>query len=191
MLWVSCASHEQYAGSLDEEKTSTLVSAGRDRTGMRYTEYSVTWSFDPANAYSERHLLDQYLSILNACATPQSDVFAAELIYRELVGNALRHAPGTVEVELRWSEPYAILNVDDQWDLFPWSGEAPHNPLSDHGRGLYLVKSFARELRIKDWRGSGHKISAVLPVKRKSDIPNLFDFPNDASQASRDSAPSV
>jgi hypothetical protein len=148
---------------------------------MRFSDYSASWSFDPLNTYSAKQLCDQYLSILHACAKPASDFFAAELIYRELISNAMRHAPGTVSVELQWTEEYPILSVDDQWDLFLWSGGPPLNVMNEHGRGLYLVNFFARELRIKDSSGFGYKVSAVLPVERKADTADLFDFPQLAS----------
>jgi hypothetical protein len=147
------------------------------------------WSFDPANTYSERQLRDQYLSVLHACGKPGGDFFAAEVIYRELVINALRHAPGTINVELQWAEDYPVLSVDDQSDPFLWSGGLPVNILNEHGRGLYLVNFFARELRIKDSNGFGYKVSAVLPVERRADIPNLFDFP-DVPENSTSPAPS-
>lgn len=143
---------------------------------MRFIDYSATWSFDPLNKYTARQFCDRYLAILHACGDPAGDFFAAELIYRELISNALRHAPGTVHVELQWSESYPVLSVDDQWDLFLWSGGPPVNVLNQHGRGLYLVNFFARELRIKDSTGFGYKVSAVLPVERKPDIANPFDF---------------
>jgi hypothetical protein len=183
MTWQPCDLHAQYAEHLDEHKSLTLLSDWGDIAGMRFGEYSATWSFDPANTFSERQLRDQYLSILHACGKPASDFFAAELIYRELISNALRHAPGTVTVDLQWSECYPILSVDDQWDLFLWSGGPPLNVLNERGRGLYLVNFFARELRIKDSAGFGYKVSAVLPVERKAEITSLFEFPEVQQQA--------
>jgi anti-sigma regulatory factor (Ser/Thr protein kinase) len=170
--------HAGYTSVLSEAKTSTLLSAYGDPTGMRFGDHNVMWSFDPSNVYHARQLRDEYLSILYACGTAAGDFFAAELIYRELVTNALRYAPGKVTVELQWSEPYPVLSVHDQSDLFFWTGELPANTLKERGRGLYLVNSFARALQIKKSAGPGHKISAELPVERKCDLVNLFEFPD-------------
>jgi two-component sensor histidine kinase len=177
MHWSPCDAHAQFADLLDESKSQHLLAERGGDSGMRFSDYVVSWSFDPLNSYVERTLRDQYLSILNACGKPASDFFAAELIYRELISNALRHAPGTVNVELEWSQDHPVLSIDDQWDLFLWSGGPPVNVLNEHGRGLYLVNFFARELRIKDSGGFGYKVSAVLPVERKHDTIDLFHFP--------------
>jgi anti-sigma regulatory factor (Ser/Thr protein kinase) len=134
------------------------------------------WSFDPTNKYYAKQLRDEYVSILYACGTAASDFFAAEVIYGELIANAYRHAPGRVSVELHWFDPNPILHVHDQGKLFLWTGEMPADPLVERGRGLYLVKSLALGLRVKDYIGSGFKISAVLPVERKCDLADLFEF---------------
>jgi hypothetical protein len=178
MVWTACDVHAHYTEVLNEDRTSTLLSAWSESAGMRFGDHNARWSFDPSNAYCEKQFRDEYLSILHACGTIEGDFFAAELIYRELISNALRHAPGKVNVELQWSEPYPVLSVHDHSDLFSWTGDLPLNPLTERGRGLYLVNSFAWGLRIKDSVGQGYKVSAVLPVERKCDLANLFDFPN-------------
>ncbi len=178
MTWSSCDAHAHYTAVLNEEKTSTLLSSWKDLTGMRFGDHTAMWSFDPSNTYCARQFRDEYLSILYACGTPAGDFFAAELIYRELITNALQNAPGKVTVELQWFDAYPVLSVHDASDLFLWTGELPSNTLSERGRGLFLVNSFARELRIKDAVGQGYKISAVLPVERKRDLADLFDFPD-------------
>jgi hypothetical protein len=176
MDWNSCSAHVEYTAVLSEESTSAILSRWEELALMRFGDYTATWSFDPSNTYCEKQFRDQYLSILYACGTPAGDFFGAELIYRELISNSLHHAPGRVQVELQWSDPYPVLSVDDQWDLFFWSGKPPLNPFQERGRGLYLVKCFARELRIKDSPSRGYKIAAVLPVERKREITDLFDF---------------
>jgi hypothetical protein len=176
--------HAGYTSVLNEERASTLLLTLGDLTGMRFGDHNARWSFDPSNAYHARQLRDEYLSILYACGTAAGDFFAAELIYRELVTNALRYAPGLVTVELQWSEPYPVLSVHDGSGLFLWTGELPANTLTERGRGLYLVNSFARALQIKDSVGPGYKISAELPVERKCDLVNLFEFPDDAQYRS-------
>jgi hypothetical protein len=148
---------------------------------VKFDDHKATWSFDPANAYCARQLRDEYVSILYACATPASDFFAAELIYGEFISNAIRHAPGNVHVELQWSYRHPVLSVQDQQDLFLWAGDLPHDPLHEHGRGLYIVKSLALSLRIKGRLGAGYKVSAVLPVERRRDLADLFAFPDSTS----------
>jgi hypothetical protein len=177
MVWDACESHTHYTVILNEVRSATQLPTWNGSAGIRFSDHTATWSFDPSNPYCEKQFRAEYLSILHACGTAAGDFFAAELIYRELISNAFRHAPGKVDVELQWSEPYPVLSVHDRSDLFSWTGELPSNPLNERGRGLYLVNFLARELRIKGSVGEGYKISAVLPLERKRDLPNLFDFP--------------
>ena len=185
MVWDACSLHAHYTAVLDEERTSTLLSTVGDSFGMRFGDHAAMWAFDPSNTFCEKKFRAEYLSILHACGTVEGDFFAAELIYRELISNALQHAPGKVNVELEWSERHPVLSVHDHSGLFLWAGGLPLNLLNEHGRGLYLVKSLARELRIKTSGGDEYKISAVLPVERKSHLSNLFDFPEVATGIAR------
>lgn len=178
MIWTACDLHAHYTAILAEEPTSPTLSASSDSTQMRFFDQTALWSFDPSNPYCEKKFRTEYLSILHACGTVAGDYFAAELIYRELISNELRHAAGKINVELQWSEAHPVLSVHDLSPLFLWTGELPLNLLNEQGRGLYLVNSLARELRIKDSAGQGYKISAVLPLERKCNLANLYDFPD-------------
>jgi anti-sigma regulatory factor (Ser/Thr protein kinase) len=168
MIWTSCREHSACAPRVHGGREIAYPSNRDDAWRVRIADQTATWTFDPANSYLAKQSRNEYLAILNACGSGGGDYFAAELVYRELMSNALRHAPGNVGVELRWSETYPVLSVDDGSALFCWTGELPSNASKERGRGLYLVKAFARELRIASSPGSGHKVSAVLPIERNS-----------------------
>jgi signal transduction histidine kinase len=103
---------------------------------------------------------------VTSIAEPASDVDAAELIYGELVANAVRYAKGAVEVrlELADSDPPVLVVRDHGPGLRvqPW---APHrDPYAESGRGLGIVELLARDVAVGDAEGGGTVVRATLPV---------------------------
>jgi signal transduction histidine kinase len=96
---------------------------------------------------------------------PASAVDAAELIYGELVGNAVRHAPGPVEVRLEVNNGDApVLTVRDHGPGLPEHPWTPRrDPYAESGRGLGIVELLARDIAVGHPRDGGTTIRAVLP----------------------------
>jgi anti-sigma regulatory factor (Ser/Thr protein kinase) len=95
---------------------------------------------------------------------PAFDRFTAQLIFTELVGNAMRHARGPVDVELQCIAGKALLHVFDRGKGFVFNPKLPAHVLDEGGRGLYLVSRFAERVRVHTWEGHGTCVSAVFPV---------------------------
>ncbi len=56
------------------------------------------WGFDVVDSASAYAIKQDYLSAVSAYVGPHGDVSACALIFSELVGNALRHAPGRLSL---------------------------------------------------------------------------------------------
>jgi anti-sigma regulatory factor (Ser/Thr protein kinase) len=112
-----------------------------------------------------RHLRREFMALLRAHGTGDFD--AAELVYGELVGNAVRHAPGRILVRLLWDDDGPTLLVHDEGESFrPKTARLPDDPLAESGRGLYIVNALALDFRIEDVVGDGNQVLARLPVRR-------------------------
>ena len=118
---------------------------------------------DASLANNARGIFQRYLA---AQVDAASDLYGAELIFGELLGNVARHAPGAIDVRLRWNGPAAILEIADEGPGY--SVEAVHLPgdLAESCRGLFLVSSFGRDLavRVHDGRTT---TTVILPVTRR------------------------
>ena len=105
-------------------------------------------------------------------ATPASDVAGAELIYGELVGNAVRYAPGQVEVRLEIDDgDPPVLTVRDYGPglhYHPWKPR--RDPYAESGRGLAIVELLARDIAVDRPSDGGTVIRAVLPVTPRRDV---------------------
>jgi anti-sigma regulatory factor (Ser/Thr protein kinase) len=94
------------------------------------------------------------------------DEFAAKLIYTELIGNVVRHAPGAVEIALQSDGQRVLLEVSDDGPGFePARGLPP--ALAENGRGLFLVAQFADRMWVEANPHRGAKIVAELPTSRR------------------------
>ena len=97
-------------------------------------DWTMRWRFDPHDwrrAYDVRETLAEALRAYGTGV----DLPAAELVFGELVGNAVRHAPGFVEVELTWDDATTpVLHViDDGPGYAPRTGLP--SPDAESGRG--------------------------------------------------------
>jgi anti-sigma regulatory factor (Ser/Thr protein kinase) len=123
------------------------------------------WRFesaDPLKAYGVRRDLLAYLA---ARATADSDLGGAALIFGELVGNVVRHAPGRIVVDLHWEDDTAVLCVEDSGPGFEWGGPQLPDVLSEGGRGLFIVASTAGRLEVTPTESGGTEVRAHLPVR--------------------------
>ena len=120
---------------------------------------------DAALALNARRIFATYL---RGQAGEGSACDAAELIFGELLGNVARHAPGTVEVFLRWNGPTAVLEIYDDGPGYTIDqAELPDDDFCESSRGLFLIAAFGgkdlRTYRAPDGRNVTH---VVLPVRK-------------------------
>ena len=89
-------------------------------------------------------------------------VESAELVFGELLGNVVRHAPGPVEIAAELGDDSLVLHVIDSGAPLPAERRLPEDALSECGRGLYIVSQVAAELRSDHLPNCGNHISATI-----------------------------
>ena len=124
------------------------------------------WWFDADNAQAAHEARSQFVGHLREHADPDLDLESAELIFGELIGNVVRHAPGPIDVQLSWDGDYPVLHVTDRGRGFIRNPALPLDPLSESGRGLYIIALLAREVRVERIPGYGNHVAAELNIKK-------------------------
>lgn len=124
---------------------------------------------DPSDERAPGALRREIADYLRRHAADPEDVWQAELVVEEMVGNAVRHADGPVWVSVHWSAPEPTLTVHDLDDVFELETSLPDDPLAEGGRGLFLVAHLASQLSMSAKRAGGKAISARLPVRRAAE----------------------
>jgi anti-sigma regulatory factor (Ser/Thr protein kinase) len=123
------------------------------------------WRFDvgePAVAYAiQRELVALATS---GGAASSADIHACELILSELIGNAVRHAPGSLSIALSIDEDGVWLHLIDEGPGFNFHSALPDDLWAESGRGLFLIDALARSIQAEPLPGRGSYIRVCLPL---------------------------
>jgi PAS domain S-box-containing protein len=123
--------------------------------------WTLRWRFDARDARRTYDIREVFVEALGAFGVGV-DVAAAQLVFGELIGNAVRYTPGIVDVELDWLDPSTpVLHVVDDGPGFMVPDTLPSHDL-ETGRGLYLVSQLTREFRVWKDGDRGAHACAVL-----------------------------
>ena len=133
------------------------------------------WRFDvgdPAVAYAIQREL---IALATAVGAPdEAEINACELILSELIGNAVRHAPGALSISVSIDDDGVWLHLIDDGPGFAFRSALPDDLWAESGRGLFLIAALARSVEATPLRGCGSYIRVCLPVLATSpdDMPN-------------------
>ena len=142
------------------------------------------WSFETDDVRRAQSARAAFASLLREGRMFADDAFTAELIFGELLSNAVRYAPGTVEVVLDWSGAAAVLHFLDRGPGFVLLPRLPSDLLSERGRGLFLVWSLSEDFNVTKRVDGGAHARVVLSPRRRP-------APNDQRSTKMSSASGV
>lgn len=128
-----------------------------DSDGFRFS------ADDARLAFGARGL---FISYLARQADERSDLAAAEMIFGELIANVAQHAPGPIDIRVSWANTVPVLMVLDRGPGYDMSDASLPSGDSESKRGLYIVASLGRNLRVTR-RGRRTVTSIELPVRRQ------------------------
>lgn len=134
---------------------------------VRFGRPEVRWQFEAEDARAAYTMRDQYFQTLaHAGVTDEGDLSMCGLIFAELVGNAVRHAPGPLSVSVEFRGPEILLHVIDKGPGFTYEPSLPASLWAEGGRGLFLVSTMARAVEVERLPGLGTHVTATLPASR-------------------------
>ncbi|MFY9666151.1 MAG: SpoIIE family protein phosphatase [Candidatus Cybelea sp.] len=140
------------------------TSTSRDAMGPN--DVMRRWTFNSADAETASTARHEFVHALDETGVCSGDLYAAELVFGELIGNVFRYAPGTIEVVLDWSVGSPVLHVLDRGPGFTFAPRLPTDLLSERGRGLFVVWSLSEDLNVTKRFDGGSHARAVLSVRR-------------------------
>ncbi len=117
---------------------------------------------DPRAAYAVRR--EFVKAVTDVADATVSDFAACELIFAELIGNAVRHAPGPLSIALAIEGDGVTLHLIDEGPGFKFDPSLPTDMWAEGGRGLFLVSRMARDVTVTRLPGCGSHIEIGLPV---------------------------
>jgi anti-sigma regulatory factor (Ser/Thr protein kinase) len=127
------------------------------------------WQFEAADARAAYAMRNEYFRTLQrSCVLDEDTAAACRVIFAELIGNAVRHAPGPLSVSLEAREKEMVLHVIDNGPGFAYEPALPKSVWDESGRGLFLVGALARDIQVERLAGLGTHVMATLPVHRNA-----------------------
>jgi serine phosphatase RsbU (regulator of sigma subunit) len=133
---------------------------------VRFDGNRANWGFDVADSAAAYAIKQDYLSAVLGYTGRDAETSAYEMIFSELVGNALRHAPGRLSLALSTDEDGLWLHVMDEGLGFDAKPALPKDIWSESGRGLFLVHALADAVVVRRLPKYGSYIKVLLPVAR-------------------------
>ena len=130
-------------------------------------ESGIRWSFDAENAKAAQDARGEFVAYLRRNSGDEDEIETAELVFGELVGNVVRHAPGAIDIDVEWLNGHPTLHVLDRGPAFTPSSHLPDDPLSESGRGLYIVRKLSTGVSVEHVPGYGNHVRVELPLRRK------------------------
>jgi len=118
---------------------------------------------DPAAAYALKGSIFAALHAIADYTVEQEQNL--HVVFSELVGNAVRHAPGALSISISISDGKPQLHVIDDGPGFDRRPELPNNIWSESGRGLFLISALAEALSIKPLPGFGTYVKVELQTR--------------------------
>jgi anti-sigma regulatory factor (Ser/Thr protein kinase) len=104
-----------------------------------------------------------FVEFLHGVACDDDFIDRAELIFGELLGNVVRHAPGSLEISVDSDEDSMVLHVIDSGPPFALDRRRlPDDVFSERGRGLFIVEQLASDVRVERVVNRGNHISVTL-----------------------------
>ena len=110
-----------------------------------------------------------FIAFLKTRGVPDADYAAAELVFGELIGNVVRHAPGPITIELDWDQE-PVLHVIDRGRAFDVRASLPEDVMSESGRGLFLVSVLADDFAVTSLPDYGNHTRVKLKIERLEEI---------------------
>jgi anti-sigma regulatory factor (Ser/Thr protein kinase) len=136
---------------------------------VRYTGRTqvLRWSFESADAGAARATRLEMVHALERAGANAEQIANAELVYSELIGNVVRHAPGPVEVALDVGGRAPILHVLDRGPSFVADPREQRDVLAERGRGLFIASHLTDGLQISARHdGGSHARATLVPPSR-------------------------
>jgi anti-sigma regulatory factor (Ser/Thr protein kinase) len=142
---------------------------------LRFGQVKPQWRFDvgdPTAAYAIKRGLFGWLDEVSESTTEQME--ACEVIFSELIGNAVRHAPGPLSISATLEDGSVFLHMIDEGPGFEYRPSLPADLWAESGRGLFLISALCEGMSVSRLPGYGSYIRVQLPLRVRLDIPSTI-----------------
>jgi len=122
------------------------------------------WKFEKGDFAGAHRAHQELRTLLRERGLREEDVASCELVFGELVTNALKYGVEPVAAEASIDDSLVHLEIEDSGQCFTLAEGSEHPPLdSTRGRGLLISSALTGSLNVD--KSSGRcRVRATLPV---------------------------
>jgi anti-sigma regulatory factor (Ser/Thr protein kinase) len=121
--------------------------------------------FDASDADAGQAARRAFTDGLRARGTDPTRIANAEVVFGELVSNAVRYAPGLIEVAVDWTGSAPVLHVLDAGPGVRHVPALPRDVFSESGRGLFIISELSDDFSVAKRPQGGSHARAVIAVQ--------------------------
>ncbi|MGA8575823.1 MAG: ATP-binding protein [Candidatus Cybelea sp.] len=121
------------------------------------------WRFDPCASEAADRVRSEIRQALETHEREDA-IVRLDIIYAEIVSNAVRHAPGVLEVRVECGARGGdvTLHVMDRGPGYRVNPRLPSDLFSETGRGLFIISMHADHFTVERRHGGGSHARIVL-----------------------------
>jgi anti-sigma regulatory factor (Ser/Thr protein kinase) len=123
---------------------------------LRSIAAKAEWQFDPGSPDAAEQVRSELRRALELYARVDA-LECLDMIYAELVSNAIRHAPGVIEMRIECVRIGGdiVLHMLDRGPGYRAASRLPADLMSETGRGLFIISIFSERMTVKRRTGGG------------------------------------
>ncbi len=133
-------------------RDAVLIEGSRDDVAILCGRYrGVTLGrhrVDARNQADSVRFAKYLVSELERCGYSKEAIVNAEIVLAELIGNLVRHTPGTATFVIDGRRGHVVLHALDDGPGYRFLSRLPTDTFSERGRGLFLISSLAEAFHV-------------------------------------------
>ncbi len=122
------------------------------------------WQVDPLDFYEVHRCRARFRAWLDSHVDERNPTLEYEVIFGELVTNAVRYGASPVHIEVEHDAVQLSISVEDSGACFDLDADRTRGSYAESGRGLDIVKRLATHLAVTDGPNNPCRIEARMAL---------------------------
>jgi anti-sigma regulatory factor (Ser/Thr protein kinase) len=122
------------------------------------------WQVEPLDFLAVHRCRGRFAAWLASRVSAGNPLFEYELVFGELLTNAVRHGSRPVHVEVDIRSEQIRISVEDFGECFDLSDRRSSTTYAQSGRGLDIVKQLAAHLSVSDGPNAPCRVEARMTL---------------------------
>jgi anti-sigma regulatory factor (Ser/Thr protein kinase) len=125
------------------------------------------WRFDPFWRDAVERVRREFLDAITSTGLHPARFLDVEIVFAEVLSNLLRYVAGLVDIFLECNPDNHVMHVLDPGPGFQFNPRLPSDPMSESGRGLFLISALSTQFSVERRPGGGSHARIVFAREKE------------------------